>query len=194
MLALASDQEVPGRPFELLWFADRARYLVAGGRLEVEDLFSLLRMGVTRARLKGWLVRDMGVDERVLDDVHIPAQEDRPTIEVRRPRELVAGGRQPTPEELLGVRSGALKARRAGDQITVTTEGDRRVVFTVAEERHGWKAVRWDGEFPYRVVALRCGERAVSLTATLDEGLDPLAPGVRSQVAFDLRSDLISVD
>jgi hypothetical protein len=194
MIDLGSESPQPGRPFDLLWFGDRMRCVVSDGRLEVEDLFSTLRTAVTHERLKSWLVQGMRVESRVLDGVKLAAAGEPPTIEVRRPTELVAGGRIPGPVELLGGGAGVASSSRTGDEIALTTEDDRRVVFTVAEHRDGWQAYRWDGEYPYRALILQRDERGVSLTATLDASLDPLAPGVRVQVAFDLRSDLIALE
>jgi hypothetical protein len=194
VMALGSEPQELGRSFELLWFADRARYVVADGRLEVEDLFSTLRMVVPLDRLETWLARGMRVDGRVLEGLDLTAADQPPSIEVRRPAELVAGGRMPSPGELLGGRAGVASASRVGDEVAITTEDGRRLVFNVAEDRDGWRAFRWEGEFPYRDLSLRRDDRSVSLTATLDEGLDPLAPGVRTQVAFDLRSDLIALE
>ena len=183
-----------GFAFELLWFGDGERFMVSDGVLEIEDLFSTLRLGVSRSWLEASLVRKMRVDERILEGLEVAAAGRRPEIEVRRPVELVAGGRIPDPEALLRARAGVRRVDRRGDEITVSTEDDRRVVFNVAQERDGWRVFLWDGESPYQVLTLSLANRHLRLTAALGDEIDPMAPGVRVQVAFDLRSDLITLE
>lgn len=194
LLELGRDQPMSGRPFDLLWFGSSERYVVSEGILEIEDLFSSLRVEASSARLEAFLVRGMRVDGRVLEGLAPSAVNRRPEIEVRRPFELVAGERVPTPEDLLGGRAGVRRAGREGDEIALSTEDDRRVVFNVEQGRDGWRVYLWDGEFPYQSLTLRQSNQHLSLTAALGDGLNPFAPGVRGQVAFDLRSDLIALD
>ncbi len=193
-LGLGPDQQMSGRPFDLLWFGSSERYVVSEGILEIEDLFSSLRIEATPARLEAFLVRGLRVEPRILEGLTPPTAGRRSEIEVRRPTELVAGGRVPKPEVLLGGRAGVRRVDRQGDEITLNTEDDRRVVFNVEQERDGWRVYLWDGEFPYQALTLSRSNRYLSLTAALGDGLKPLAAGVRAQVAFDLRSDLIALD
>lgn len=193
LLALGGDATGGDEGFDILWFASAERYLLSAGILEVEDLFSVLRTAVSGAQIEAWLVRGMRVDQRLLDGVAVTAGGQRPEIEVRRPIELVAGGRLPTPEEALAKRAGIRQAKRHGDEITVSTEDDRSLVFSASQERDGWRLFLWDGDFPYQALGLRRAAGHLRLTATLGDRVDPLAPGIRTRVAFDLRSDLIAL-
>jgi len=194
MLALGGGEPVGGFPFELLWFGDGERFMVSDGVLEIEDLFSTLRLGASRPWLEAALVRKMRVDERILEGLAVPSARRRPEIEVRRPVELVAGGGIPDPAALLRARAGVRRVDRRGDEITVTTEDDRRAVFNVAQERDGWRVFLWDGESPYQALTLSLVNRHLRLTAALGDGIDPMSPGVRAQLAFALRSDLITLE
>lgn len=193
VLELGASISAEDSGFDLMWFGAAERYLVAAGTLEIEDLFSVLRMAVPKGRLEAWLVRAMRVDSGVLGGLVLNASARRPELEVRRPAELVSGGRTPTAMELLERRAGVRGVRRRGDEITVTMEERGRLVFDVADDRDGWRVFLRDGDFPYRALSLRRPDGHVRLAATLAEGLDPLAPGVRVQAAFDLRSDLIAL-
>jgi len=186
----ASDR--PG--FDLVWFGATERYLLREGTLEVEDLFSALRLPASQAVVERLVVRGLRVEGEVLDGISFGCDDATAQIEVRRSRELVTGDRWQDPEAVLGSRADIATVERRGDELFAETLAGRSVVFKVVEERLGWRVFAWEGDYPYQTLAMADRDGTLSLTATLNDGFDPLDPGVRSQLAFDLRSDLIGLD
>jgi len=183
-----------GDDFDLLWFGDAERYLVSAGRLEVEDLFSVLRLNASRAQVERIVVRRLRFDEDVIAGVSFSEESTVPELEVRRPLELASSDSWRDPAVLIGGRADILSARRHGDELLARTQADRGVEFKVEEDRNGWRLFAWNGDYPYRTIDLHEKDGHLCLSVTLDQGIDPLAPGVRSQLAFDLRSDLVALD
>ena len=182
-----------GGAFDLLWFGPTERYLVRGGTLEVEDLFSLLRMGAARSLVERLVVRGLRTDPEVLEGVAWSARATPPEIEVRRPSELVKGEVWRNPAAVLSARADIRSVDRRGDEILAETARESSVVFRVAEEPRGWRLFTWDGDYPLRTLGMIERAGHLVLSATLGPDLDPLAPGVRGRLAFDLRSDLIAL-
>jgi hypothetical protein len=179
--------------FDLLWFGSSERYLLRGGTLEVEDLFSVARVKVTLPLVERLVVRGLRADPEVLDGVAASERTAPAEIEVRRPAELLAGAQWRDPTAVLAARADIRSVRRRGEEITAETARDTTVVFRVAEEGRGWRLFTWEGNYPLRAFGLR--ERAGHLvfTATLGPDLDVFAPGVRGRLTFDLRSDLVAL-
>jgi hypothetical protein len=188
----AESHDQPG--FDLVWFGASERYLIHRGVLAVEDLFSALRLTVTRAAVERVLVRGLRVDADVLDGMTFAADEFTPELEVRRPRELVPSDGWQDPAAVMGGRADIATVQLRTGELVAETLAGTTVVFKVVEERPGWRVFTWEGEYPYKTLAMANRNDVLSWTATLTDGLHPLAPGVRTQLAFDLRSDLISLD
>jgi len=180
--------------FDLLWFGDTERYLVSAGRLEIEDLFSALRLNASRAQIERMVVRRLRLDRDVIAQVTFSEETTAPELEVRRPVELASSDSWRDPAALIGGRADILSARRRGDELVARTQADRAVEFKVVEDRSGWRLFAWNGDYPYRTIDLHEKDGHLCLSVTLDSAIDPLAAGVRSQLAFDLRSDLVALD
>ena len=180
--------------FDLLWFGDSERYLVSAGRLEVEDLFSVLRMNASRAQIERMVVRRLRHDRDVIAGVTFSEETTVPELEVRRPVELASSDGWRDPAVLIGGRMDISSAIRRGDELIARTHADRAVEFKVVEDHSGWRLFAWNGDYPYRTIDLHEKDGHLCLSVTLDSDIDPLAPGVRSQLAFDLRSDLVAMD
>lgn len=180
--------------FDLVWFGATERYLVRQGALEVEDLFSALRLPASRAVIERVLVRGLRVESDVLDGVSFGADQGKAEIEVRRAVDLVATDRWMDPKAVLGERADIATVEGRGDELVATTLAGRTVIFKVVQKRPGWQAFAWEGAYPYQTLTMAEEEGVLSWTAILHESLKPLNPGVRGQLAFDLRSDLIALE
>lgn len=194
VLSLAGDGDKPtGTAFDLLWFGSSERYLLRDGTLEVDDLFARLTVRPHLELLERLLVRARRVEPAVLEGVAAAGREAPPAIEVRRPLALAAGTAWQDPLQVLGVRADIVKAERRGDEVIVQTGRGTTVVFRLAEKPRAWTLFTWEGEYPFRTLALAEAEGHLRLTATLGPALDPWSPGVRGRIAFDLRSDLVAL-
>jgi hypothetical protein len=178
---------------ELLWFGGSERYLVRAGTLEVEDLFSKLTVPASRALVERMVVRGLRSDRQVLEGVGLTDRQAPAEIEVRRPTGLVSGDIWRDPAAVLGRRVDIQRVERRGDEIVAETARDTTTVFRIAEEPRGWRLFLWDGVYPLRMLALLERGGHLAFAATLAPELDPLAPGVRGRLAFDLRSDLVAL-
>lgn len=179
--------------FDLLWFGGGERFLLRDGTLEIEDLFSVARMGAPRSLVERLVVRGLRADPEVLEGVAWREREAPPEIEVRRPVELVAGERWRDPAAVLTARADIRSVQRRGDELAAETARETTVVFRVAEDARGWRLFTWEGDYPLRTLGLSERSAHLVLSATLGPDLDPFEPGVRSRLAFDLRSDLIAL-
>ena len=182
-----------GDAFDLMWFGPAERYLVRGGTLEVEDLFSVLRVGAAQPLVERLVVRGLRADPEVLEGVAWSARETPAEIEVRRRSELVAGEAWRDPAAVLASRADIRSVERRGDEILAETVRQSSVVFRIAEEARGWRLFTWDGDYPLRTLGMRERAGHVVFSATLGPDLEPLAPGVRGRLAFDLQTDLIAL-
>lgn len=184
-------EPAPGEPFDLLWFGDAERYLLRGGRLTVDDLFCELRLWPSRAGLEHLLVRLRRADPAILAGLEVVGAAEAAEITVRRPRQLSAEDRWRDPERFLACRAdiGGLTAGRGA--LTAATVLGARVVFAVEEHATGWRAAVVEGEYPFSALELEADGGLLALSGTLAAAVDPLAPGLRGRLAFDLRSDLV---
>ena len=154
LLRMDGAEEDSGRRFDLLWFGDNERYLVCSGVLEIEDLFSLTRLPLTHDLLDHFLIRVRRVDGEVTDDLSMVEGDIRPTIEVRRLREMVGGDGWRDPCRLFASRVGIRRVDRDGERLVVEMEDSERVIFSIVEERNGWRAFVWEGTFPFQSLVL----------------------------------------
>lgn len=194
LLALDPTLPVAGMAFELMWFGDRERYLVRGGRVEIEDLFSVMRVPATRHALERLLLRAKRVEAGVLHGLELDATSQDPAeIEVGRLRELITGERWRDPESLFAGKAGVVRTAVEGDRLRVEMEGGQEIVFNIFEERGGWRASLWQGRYPFCALALWTTEDTVRLTGTLRPDLDALAHSLRGRFAFELHGDLVAL-
>jgi len=193
-LATDGARAAPDGAFDLLWFGGGERYLLRGGILDIEDLYSVTRIRATRQLVARLLLRALRVDSEVLDGLSFSDRAARSEVEVRRPRELLAGSGWRDPERVLAIRTDIQSVVRRGDQLIARTERDQVVQFNVVEEARGWRVYTWEGDYLYRTLALFQVNDVVSYSGTVDAEVDVLASGIRGRLAFDLRSDLVALD
>jgi hypothetical protein len=193
MLDISGSPVVLGGRFDLLWFGHRERYLVRGDTLEIEDLFSLMRMPLESRFLDRFLPRVRRRDVTVVADLSFAGSTRQPTVEVRRHREMVHGETWRDPRRLISSWAGVRGVERSGDHIIVERDRDEQVVLNVVEERDGWRAFGWEDAFSFQGLALLQHDDVLSLTGTLSRELDPLTHGLRERLAFDLNADLVAL-
>lgn len=173
----------------LLWFDHSARWVVRGPELEVDDLFGSLRLPLAPETLSRLLVRGRRAEPTVVDGIAAEGATLPPTVRVARPTPVVEATTLATPATLLGTRPDLADVATHGD--TVEAKGRwGRVVWRTEEVADGFVLHRQDGTFPYRRLELRLTSSAVAITAAVDPSLDPLAPGNRGRLVFDLRAML----
>lgn len=189
----AATQGPPGRPFDLLWFENAERYLVRDGALEIEDLFAVLRVPVTQRLLSRFLIGRHKLSESVLDGVRWPSKTLAPEIEVGRPSELNRTECWRDARLVLERRADVASVCHKGSEMVAETERGDTVVFALAEKEDGWRLERQAGVYAFtRLSLVRRGE-TLWLRGVLDSTMDPMAPGMRERLAFDLRADLVAL-
>ena len=191
VLALGVGASPPGCAIDLLWFGDGERYLLTGGDLMVDDRFSRLRVAADPAWLEHELVRRHRVDRGVVSG--LPTRPScRPSrIEVRRAVNLLPTGIWDDPAAVLAAREGVEHADLLGDRLLLRLAAGQEVQLMVSSCRGGWRAERSDGEWPYLAAEIAAEGTDLTYAAELDPRIDPLRPGVRTRLAFDLVSDLV---
>jgi hypothetical protein len=177
----------------LLWFGAGERYLLRDQTLEIEDLFSSLRVAATRDLADRFVVRGLRAEPEVLDGIRFSDRSSPPEIEVRQPLELVSSNAWRDPIHVLELREDIGRVDRRADEIHAATALGEDVVFKLVEESGGWQVYRWEGEYSLQSLTLVERDGNLSYSATLGSGLDPFAPGLRERIAFDLRSDLVNI-
>jgi hypothetical protein len=182
----------PERPFDLLWFSTSARYLLRDGVIEAEDPFCRVRAPAGRDRLETLLVRAQRVDAAILEGLGLEAGARPATLEVRRALALTGQGWRDH-ERVLGRREDVRTVEPHGQELLLRLEGGGEVVASVAADGAGWVAEFGPG-FPWTRAEMAAEERTVAYRVTLIPELDPLAPGVRTRLAFDLLSDLLGLE
>jgi hypothetical protein len=183
----------PGAPFDLLWFGDGERYTLRRGLLAVEDLFARVEIPVDRAVLERLLVRARRVDAAVLCGLAFDRPDEPAVMTVNRSAALTPAETWRDPERFLRSRADVERTTRRGDRIDVQRVGGVGAAFLIEDRGDGW-TVRLDaGDYPLTALSLRRHEGTLSLSAILDPAVDPLAPGMRGRLAFDLRSDLVAL-
>jgi len=181
------------RPFDLLWFGTGERYLLRDQTLEVDDLFSSLRVAATPDLVDRLVLRGMRAEGELLDGIRLSDRSGPAEIEVRQPLELVVSDAWRDPIHVIRSRQDIHRADRRADEIHGQTILGDGVVFKLVEEPSGWRVFRWEGDFPLRTLALFERDVHLSYSATLSSGLDPFAPGARGRIVFDLRSELVAL-
>jgi len=187
-------QGAPGRPFDLLWFEDNGRYLVRDGVLEIGDLFADLRVPVTPSLLSRIFLDRRKLPETVLEGVRWPSEAQAPAeIEVGRPSELSTTEHWRDARLALERRADVRSVQQTGAELVAATERGDAVVFSFAEDKDGWQLDRQAGAYAYTRLSLMRRGDALWLRGVLDATMDPLAPGMRERLAFDLRADLVAL-
>jgi hypothetical protein len=176
-----------------LWFGETERYVLRGGALEIEDLFAACRVSATRSHLERELIRGRRVDPDVLAGLTVEGIPAAPEIEVRRPTSLSADGRWRDAAAFLANRTDIVAVDVSGDRIAADTARADRVCFDVTEQPNGWRLLKGAGEYPFLAFTMVREGPDLSLRATTAPQIDPLAPGMRGRLAFDLRADLVAL-
>ncbi len=193
LLTTRTVEEDPGAPFDLLWFGDSERYTVRHGMLEVDDLFAHVELPVDHAALERLLVRARRVEAAVLDGLACHRPDAPAVITVNRAAVLTPAENWRDPERFLRARSDIERTTRQGDLVDAETLSGGKAVFLCEELSDGWTARVVAGDYLLTALSLRRQESALSLSAVLHASVDPLAPGMRGRLAFDLRSDLVAL-
>lgn len=180
------------QPFDLLWFSPAARWLLRGGVIEAEDPFCRVRATLGRERLETLLVRAQRIDGAVLEGLQLAAGGAPATLEIRRDLAL-SRDRWRDPQRVLGCREGVQRVEREGEGLLLRLEGGGEVRGKVSEDDAGWGATFGPG-LPWTHAEMSAGEEHVVYRVTLTPDLDPLDPGVRTRLAFDLLSDLLELE
>jgi hypothetical protein len=192
-LTISEAAPPPGQPFDLLWFGDTERYVVRRGKLEVDDMFARLELPLDREWLEKHLVRGRRVDGGVLDDLAGGPPGGAATVTVHRQAALHPGKGWRDPERFLGARADIARTERRGGVLEAYTAHGANPRFESEVRDDGWTLVLQDGFYPLTALTVRHHTAWLSLTATLHPTVDPLRPGMRGRLAFDLRSDLVAL-
>jgi len=209
LLTLGDGPQKQAAP-DLVWFGDGERFLLSGGRLEVEDLFARLVMPASAALLERLLVRQLRVDPKVLDGLTLrdPETSQAPTIEVRRSLRLVGGAPWRDPIAVIRTRAGVKgveilepfepDAAAGGETglVRLIHEDERSIELRLTRIGESWRANLHSGDWP--ITSLEMAEDAgrgdLVYRLALDPRVDPMAPGLRGRLAFDLTADLIAME
>jgi hypothetical protein len=191
VLAFTAHARTPGRAFDLLWFGDSERFLLAGGELAVEDRFCRLRVAAGSGVLEHELIRRRRVDAAVVGGLPTEPGCGPARIEVRRAAALLPPGTWDDPARVLRAREGIEGADVEGVRLRLRLDGGKTVELEVAARPGGWRAQRRKGEWPYLALEISRVGADLWYAAELDPRIDPLRPGVRTRLAFDLVSDLV---
>lgn len=183
----------PGTAFDLLWFGDCERYTLRRGTLAVEDLFATVEVPADRGTIERLVVRARRVDPAVLDGLVFAAAGGPTTITVNRAVELNRGGDWRDAERFLRARADVERTDRGGDRVVAHTAGGSSPVFSCEDRLDGWVLKLIAGDYPLTGLEMSRRGETLSLSADLHPAIDPLAPGMRGRLAFDLRSDLVSL-
>ncbi|NOZ93288.1 MAG: hypothetical protein GXP47_00940, partial [Acidobacteria bacterium] len=186
----AGPRDGAGPGFDLLWFGPTERHLVAGGRVEIEDLFARVVAPAGRRWLEKALVRRRRIGAGVLDGLGLTPWRGAATIEVRRPQELTGGGWD-DPVRVVAVRETVEGVEGEDRRLMLRLQGGGRAEGSVSAISGGWEA-RFEGEgLAWRRLWCRLEEGAVVYGA--EPTADPREPAVRTRWAFDLMSDLLKL-
>jgi hypothetical protein len=177
---------------ELVWFGPAERWLYAAGRLCVEDLFSTLAMPCDTALLEKLVVRGRRTEAAVAVGFGMAATGDA-EMAVRRDVDLVPVEIFRDPASWWHHRADLERPRAEGDRVSLDSAWGGTLELSVALDADGWTLTRLSGRHPFVRVALSREDGAVVLRGVLDPGIDPLAPGMRGRLAFDLHADLVAL-
>jgi hypothetical protein len=193
LLVLESPMAAAGTDIDLMWFGDGERYVLRGGVLEVEDLFSVLRCHATAPVIDRLLIRNLRVDPDAVDGLQFGEVGEPSEIEVRRSRDLIADEGWLDAARVLRVREDVVGVERRHDQLVVSTARNDNVIFNAVQEKRGWRLHKWEGKYPFGSLRLTERDDVLCYSGTIDRAVDPLAPGVRGRLAFDLKSNLVAL-
>lgn len=177
---------------DLMWFDDLSRWVVHGGTLVVDDLVSRMTLPAHREDLEGILIRGRRLDPAIL--AGLPASPGTGASVVCTGRPVAAGHPLVAPERVVAARLDLEGVARRGDEITARGPGGEEIRFEVRREHaDGWE-IAVEGDLrPFAGVSVRRKGAADLIEGVLREGaVRPLAPGVRTRLAFDLQADLIA--
>jgi hypothetical protein len=175
--------------FSLLWFSDTARFLVKGATLEVDDLFSRTRCGLSRSTLERLLVRSHRVDVGVLEGLFFGDSPQPTTVEVARSVEQSDHSIY-APETYFRSRIDVKAVSVNGDRLIIKDHRDQEIVFRMTHGDGHWHVDLVEGLFPYQGVDLIRDGGVLVLRALLGTDVDIFSPGIRGRVVFDLNADL----
>ena len=191
-LTTSASDPAPGTAFDLLWFGDCERYTMRRGTLAVEDLFAVVELPAVRGTIERLVVRARRVDPEVLDGLVFAPAGGPATITVNRAVELNRSGDWRDAERFLRARADVERTDRSGDRLVAHTAGGSSPVFSCEDQPDGWVLKLVAGDYPLTGLEMSRRGATLSLSADLHPAVDPLAPGMRGRLAFDLRSDLVS--
>ena len=180
----------PAHAPDLIWFGLTERYVLRGGVLEVEDLFSRATGPIDAAALSELLVRRGRFPKELAAGLPVSDFSGPGSVEIRRALDLVPKSWK-DPAELLSRREGVRAAHPAGDIVVLELEDGARVEATVTQTAAGWSVEILRGSFAWRTIVAEASEEVLCYRVVPRPGLDPLDVGVRTRIAFDLLSDLI---
>ena len=183
----------PGAPFDLLWFGDFERFLVRDRTLEIEDLFGILRVPANPRLLDRLLTRSRRLEGGVLVGLPMIDRCGPQTIEVRRPKELSPDARWRDASIFLSARADIEGARLRGATIEAQVVGGETAIFALDDDEDGWRLTLRAGRYVFTEIRVVRRVRTLCLSATLDDGIDAMAPGMRGRMVFDLRADLVTL-
>lgn len=191
---LDDDAAALGEPFALLWFGPAERYVLAAGELTVEDLFAAIHLPATDALLDRLLVRGRRLPGPLPSGLAGVPTATEARVEIRRHRELLPGDDAFDPVRILQLRPEVERVRRAQDDLVVRRVDEAPLRFTVVRaSAAGWELALVEGRHPFVRLALDQVGSTVRYVGTLHPEIDPLAPGVRNRLAFDLQADLVAL-
>lgn len=183
----------PGAPFDLLWFGDFERFTVRDGTLEIEDLFGTLRVPGSQQVLDRLLVRSRRTEGEALVGLPMTDRGGPQTVEVRRPEDLSRNDRWRDATSFLAARADIKSATTRGAIVEARTVGGATAIFGCDESVDGWALTLREGNYVFTEICAVHRAKSLSLCATLDRGIDALAPGMRGRLIFDLRTDLVTL-
>lgn len=184
----------PGAPFTLLWFGSAERYVLATSELVVEDLFAAVRVPASTALLDRLLVRSRRLTGSLPEGLVGVEAVFPPEVEVRRAAELLPGNDVFDPVRVLQLRPEVERVRRSGDELVVRRADADPLRFAIHRATPtGWQLALVEGRHPFIGLSLDRVGSSVRYVGTLHPEIDPLAPGVRSRLAFDLQADLVAL-
>lgn len=183
----------PGERFDLLWFGDAERYTVQRGSLRIEDLFVRVDVAADLGVLERILVRGRRVKRDVLEGLTLEPSKAPARITTSRAAALVSEDRWRDPVRFLDARADIDRAVRRGERIEAESRRGPAIRFLLEDRADGWTLRAEGDDYPLQSMSLRRRQASLTLVAELHPAVDPLAPGMRGRLAFDLRSDLVAL-
>ena len=80
-----------------------------------------------------------------------------------------------------------------GETIEAQVVGGAIAIFGHDEDEAGWLLTLREGSYVFSEIRAARRARTLSLSATLDDEIDALVPGMRGRLVFDLRTDLVTL-